>query len=100
MTNTHAAHRPDAGHGLFSAFHAVLRSFCAGEPTDGAARDRAEPDGDAARSLWEAAADRNAAFKSTRLRRKPRGKAVEIDPQALARAERMVASIHARSVIG
>lgn len=108
MTTTYSAHRSNSRTFSFSAFYAALRSL-GGNPAAAEQDDVSHEADDETSSSpstllpkWDVAeflADSRAAQAMARQRRVSRRKAMDVDPQAMARAERMVASIHARSVV-
>jgi hypothetical protein len=108
MTTTYAAHRSTSRPCIFSAVYSALRGLRGDHDATDQAHSRTEHDGtegttsaqSALLPKWDVAeflADSRAAQALARSRRPARRKSVDIDPQALQRAERMVASIHARS---
>ncbi|MDF2996843.1 MAG: hypothetical protein K0R27_2480 [Xanthobacteraceae bacterium] len=110
MTIAYAAHRSTGRPCIFSAVYSALRGLRgdhdATDQAHGVSRaehDATEGTTSAQSTLlpkWDVAeflADSRAAQALARSRRPARRKSVDIDPQALQRAERMVASIHARS---
>jgi hypothetical protein len=108
MTTTQISSRPTTGTGFFSMFHSVLgtlgtrRAMCADAQTEDRPAQAADRDAaDVRLSMWDDAADFRAHHRAlcARMQRpaRPRRKMIEVDPQSLARAERMIASIHSRS---